>query len=298
MLTRGWPGSGKTTYARQWVAEQPNRAKAPSRDDLRAALFDGEGVLSYPQEDVITAVQESAVRALLQAGRSTIVDDTNLRANYAQRWANLADKVGAGFHVIDIHTDLATCLARNESRRAVGGRYVDPRAVEGIARRFPIAQWKPFEPKAPLLIEPYVRNVELPPAWLVDVDGTIAHMTGRGPFDWHRVGEDEPDEAVIEALNAMQDGRPDAHMLVVSGRSDICKPQTRQWIRRAWTDPDALHMRKHGDVRPDSVIKLEIFNEHIRDHYNVLGVFDDRNTVVAMWRQLGLKCFQVAEGNF
>lgn len=27
-------------------------------------------------------------------------------------------------------------------------------------------------------------------------------------------------------------------------------------------------------------------------------VFDDRNSVVKMWRLLGLTCFQVAEGDF
>ena len=31
---------------------------------------------------------------------------------------------------------------------------------------------------------------------------------------------------------------------------------------------------------------------------NVLFILDDRNGVVEMWRSLGLKCLQVAEGNF
>jgi hypothetical protein len=30
----------------------------------------------------------------------------------------------------------------------------------------------------------------------------------------------------------------------------------------------------------------------------VIAVFDDRNQVVRMWRDLGLTVFQVADGNF
>ena len=31
---------------------------------------------------------------------------------------------------------------------------------------------------------------------------------------------------------------------------------------------------------------------------NIVGVFDDRQKVVDMWRKNGLTCFQVADGNF
>ena len=40
-----------------------------------------------------------------------------------------------------------------------------------------------------------------------------------------------------------------------------------------------------------------IYN-HINGKYNVLGVFDDRDQVVSVWRSLGLTCFQVNWGNF
>ena len=44
---------------------------------------------------------------------------------------------------------------------------------------------------------------DLPPAILVDIDGTVALMGARSPYDWHRVGEDTPNQAVIEAVRAM-----------------------------------------------------------------------------------------------
>ncbi|KAB1900519.1 5'-hydroxyl kinase, partial [Micromonospora sp. AMSO31t] len=36
----------------------------------------------------------------------------------------------------------------------------------------------------------------------------------------------------------------------------------------------------------------------IKDRYRVVGVFDDRQQVVRMWRSLDLTVFQVAEGDF
>lgn len=59
-----------------------------------------------------------------------------------------------------------------------------------------------------------------------------------------------------------------------------------------------LHMRKAGDGRRDSIVKAEMFDSDIATNFNVLGVFDDRQQVVDMWRDKGLTVFQVAEGDF
>ena len=61
---------------------------------------------------------------------------------------------------------------------------------------------------------------------------------------------------------------------------------------------DALFMRAEGDSRRDSIVKQEIFDTDVRDRWRVVGVFDDRQQVVRMWRGLGLTVFQVAEGDF
>ena len=57
-------------------------------------------------------------------------------------------------------------------------------------------------------------------------------------------------------------------------------------------------MRQTGDHRRDSIVKLEIFDAHIRDVYDIVAVFDDRAHVVAAWRSIGLTVFAVAEGDF
>lgn len=56
-------------------------------------------------------------------------------------------------------------------------------------------------------------------------------------------------------------------------------------------------MRKEDDNRKDSQVKYEILLDLAKEK-NILAVFDDRNQVVKMWREAGLRCFQVADGNF
>lgn len=57
-------------------------------------------------------------------------------------------------------------------------------------------------------------------------------------------------------------------------------------------------MRPEGNNEKDSIIKRRMFDEYIRGKYYVDFVLDDRNQVVEMWRNMGLTCLQVAEGDF
>ena len=57
-------------------------------------------------------------------------------------------------------------------------------------------------------------------------------------------------------------------------------------------------MRNDFDERKDVIIKREIFEQEIKDKYNVMFILDDRNQCVDFWRKIGLTCFQVDYGNF
>ena len=59
-----------------------------------------------------------------------------------------------------------------------------------------------------------------------------------------------------------------------------------------------LFMRASGDTRKDEIVKLELFDAHVRGKYDVRLVLDDRDRVVRMWRSIGLTCLQVADGEF
>jgi predicted kinase len=112
LITRGLPGSGKTTFARTL---QP-RVTRVSRDDLRIMLH-GRIMLTNWAEAQVTAVQREMVETLLRRGADVIVDDTNLRGKAVREWGKLAERCGAAFEVHDF-TDvpLDECIRRDGDR--------------------------------------------------------------------------------------------------------------------------------------------------------------------------------------
>jgi len=102
---------------------------------------------------------------------------------------------------------------------------------------------------------------------------------------------------VITAVRAMHTAGN--AIIFCSGRDAVCRPETEAWLDLFVGVPyEALFMRPEGDGRKDAVVKREIFDQDIRDSWRIVGVFDDRQQVVRMWRALGLTVFQVAEGDF
>ena len=56
-------------------------------------------------------------------------------------------------------------------------------------------------------------------------------------------------------------------------------------------------MRSENDCRSDVDVKREILQK-IREQYDVSFVFDDRRSVVQMWREEGLVCFQCFDHDY
>lgn len=294
-ITRGLPASGKTTYAMSWLA-RPLRARV-NRDDLRVMFHDRSGILGNDEENTITHVQESAVSAHLRAGRHVIVDDMHLRVKYVRHWADLAAQWGVPFHVQDFALPVQSCVTRDAARgRSVGGD-----VIRKLATRFRIPATgelpalPDLTPRAPRPAAEYTPDPWLPGVYLVDIDGTVAVMNGRSPYDWARVGEDTVNTPVVDVVRAVAQGH---EIVYLSGRDGSCEDTTVAWLSRHALPPGRLIMRAPGDTRHDDVVKRELFDRHIRDRYRVLGVFDDRDRVVIMWRSLGLTVFQVAPGAF
>ena len=136
--------------------------------------------------------------------------------------------------------------------------------------------------------------------WIVDIDGTLALRGDRHPYDWARVGEDEPNIPVVTVVRALiRDGNQVRYM---TGRMEQCRRATVMWLRRHVADatrPADVWMRADDDMRPDWEVKRELYDEHIRGLREVEGVIDDRERVVRMWRdELGLTVLQCADGKF
>lgn len=305
IITRGMPASGKTTKARAWVAEDPVRRARVNRDDVRTMVHDSVFVKQDSDnpgtERAIQSARDALVTAFLKRGLDVVVDDTNLPTRVARDLRRLAVLAGADFEVWDLtNVPYEECVRRNAERsgraRVPDDRMLDMyrRFVKGKPHPLPL----PDEPAdAGSAAVPYVSAVGAPKAVMVDIDGTVALMSSRSPFDETRVYEDRPNQAVIVAVRAMH--AAGYAVIFCSGRTAGCREVTEKWLREHVAVPyEALHMRAVGDVRKDSIVKVEIFDREIRHRYDVVAVFDDRAQVVDAWRALGLTVFAVAEGNF
>jgi hypothetical protein len=134
---------------------------------------------------------------------------------------------------------------------------------------------------------------------ICDIDGTVCKRIDRSPYHYDAAIHDVPNEPIIDILKLYyKDG---FHEIVfVSGRPESARKVTREWLDIHFSSDKysyLLYMRQDGDYRADAIIKREIYINQIESK-PVLFVLDDRNQTVRMWRELGLTCLQVAEGNF
>lgn len=302
-LTRGLPGSGKTTFAREWAAHPVGNRVRVNRDDIRAMIHAEH--YGRQTEDATTTVAHAAIRAALRNGQDVICDDTNLNAGNVKRLLKIAGQCGAGVEFHDFPISLEDAIVRDGERAANGGRSVGADVITKMHLRY-LAQHKGQMPPMPALtpaptFKPYTPIPGTPKAVIVDIDGTLADNYGhRSFYDYSRVHEDAVHQPILDLLwHLIEAGH---QPIIMSGRDDACRAETEDWLRvrcgLGVADYLGPFMRATGDKRDDAIVKIELFDEHVRDYYDVRYVLDDRNRVVAAWRSIGLTVLQVADGDF
>jgi tRNA uridine 5-carbamoylmethylation protein Kti12 len=131
-LSRGLPGSGKSTAARRFIEDNPGIVRV-NRDDLRFMLY---GIYWGPpiDEEIITFVQDSLVRAALADGRDVYCDDMNLsEIAVSHRMADARSTPGV--HVVwHDFTDvpLSVCQERDARRE----RHVGADVIRSLYDRY------------------------------------------------------------------------------------------------------------------------------------------------------------------
>ncbi len=279
-MTKGLPASGKTTWAMEQLKKLGN-AKRANKDELRATVDGGRH--SSENEKFVLGIRDTILSSALVAGFHAISDDTNLAPKHEARLRQIAQQTGAAFEIVDFtNVELDECLARDKKRQ----KYVGEKVIRDMYNQF-LAP-----PATPPEIDP-----RLPWCIIVDVDGTVAKMTGRKPFEWHRVEEDEPRMEVWNAIIGIRAAHNDK-IIFVSGRDSVCRIGTERWIySRLMTKPD-VYMRPEGDNRKDYVVKRELYEKYIKGQWNVRAIFDDRPQVIQLWRELGFadRLFDVGQG--
>lgn len=197
------------------------------------------------------------------------------------------------YQIFDVRKEVA--IERDSKRDRSVGKEVIEKQWKDYLILLDSFDFGPIQPIPNRYIAPTWDNSKRD-AIIVDIDGTLAHTSGkRGWYDYDKVHLDDLDECVSRIVNDLSNKYL---VIIVTGRDVDCRDVTEKWLYSKGVVWNFLFMRKSGDKRKDSIVKEEIFWEHIAPTYNVVGVFDDRMQVVKCWRDLGLKCFQVDYGNF
>lgn len=285
MLLKGLPASGKSTWAKETVARGGGNWARINKDDLRRMMHDG--LHSRVNERQIKAARDALIVAMMDRGINVIVDDTNFAASHATRVRQLIDEHNTNAPLrysyeekfFDVKLDVA--IERDLGRPHPVGATV----ITTMYHQF-------LRPPPPV----YPIDPALDWAVICDVDGTLAHFEHhRGPYDHMECTDDVCDDSVRHLLRLNSGDM----IVLMSGRKEESRELTTEWLDTHEVPWDILLMRATDDNRKDTIVKKELFNEHLRGRFNIRYVLDDRDQVVRMWREeLGLKVLQVAEGAF
>lgn len=291
-IYRGIPASGKTTAALKWISESPTGRARINRDSIRKETF-GNYRVSNDLEPLVTKIELALFETLVAAGKSVVVDDTNLRMKSVTPFLEIASRYDVPVLFQDFDVDLKVALKNNQNRERKVPEDVIRKMYSSFHKREKNPTAVPQE-----YVEWYTADVTKPKAVLVDVDGTLMSISPeRGPFDWSKVLLDTPNQPVVETVKALK--AYGYKIIIMSGRDSAAREDTILSINDAGVEYDELYMRAAGDQRKDWIIKLELFNKYVRENYNIVFALDDRDQVVDFYRKkLGLSVFQVNYGNF
>lgn len=282
ILTRGLPGSGKTFWAKEYQKTHPDVVRV-NKDDLRAMLHNS--VHSKEREKFVLKMRNFAVEQALSEGHDVIVDDTNFNPEHELALLKLiSEKFPKATLTVQDFTwvPLEECIKRDSLRsNGVGVK---------VIRTMYDRHLKPIPPVVEV-------NPKLSNCIICDLDGTLCLFPGKNPYE-RDFENDIVNPAVHGIIDQETQMNSDVDLLFFSGRADRFRKQTQDFLSRHHIYNYKLFMRGNRDERKDSVVKLDMYNENVKDKYNVKFVLDDRDQVVSLWRSLGLTCFQVAEGNF
>ena len=233
ILLVGIPGSGKTTYAKNYI-EQNSDTIHLSSDAIRKELYGDEAIQGNPSE-VFSLMQKRAVEALNE-GYDVIYDATNITRRDRASIISICPK----FYQIEVHiiwAPIETCIERDATRDRTVGKAV----IDKMLKRF----------QAPYYDEGINEIIIVrPDDWYWDERGYIAKC-----FDDMRIPHDNPHHTldVIDHCWEAQEylfnkNITDEDLVFAALRHDIGKPYVKAFIDSKGNPCEQAHYYQHQCV--------------------------------------------------
>lgn len=289
LILKGLPASGKSTFARKLLDENKGAWKRLNKDEIRLMLDNSHHTTE--NEKFVEKVRDMMMIEALKAGKHVVIDDTNLSDRPVDRITQVVQKYAKDngdqvkIEIKQMETTLEESLERDEKRDKKVGRNV----IMNMYKQHILKDER----------GPHYQSQDetLPPAILCDLDGTLAIIHNRSPFEALKVENDLLNRPIAEIVKQYYE--LGVKIIFMSGREELARMPTLNWLNTYNIPFHELYMRNTGDMRKDSIIKKELFETHILGKFFVKFVLDDRNQVVDLWRlELGLPCLQVNYGDF
>lgn len=302
ILTRGIQGSGKSTWARKWVEEDPINRVRINNDDIRNML--GKYWVTE-REPLVSEIKQNIATNAMSRGYDIVVDNMNLNPKEVKFWQDIVkynnevspiSKYLYEIEFKDFFISLEECIRRDAMRPNPIGEKV----IRDTWRRY-----KHFIQTSE--VEKYVNNLikedeSKPYCLVVDMDSTLCFNTTKRPWYGEGAAEgminDIPNMGVLRLVQQWTKPGPAAYshnLIIATGRDTSQEEVTKQWLAKYHLYPQEFYFRKQGDYRKGVEIKKEQI-EKILEKYNVVAIIDDCEPIVQMYRDMGLTVLQPNKG--
>ena len=132
VLCRGIQGSGKTTWAKQWVLEDPEHRVRFNNDDIRNML----GKYWVPsREHLVSDIKKDFMVSAMEFGYDIVVDNMNFNPLEIEYYENLVDSTLGYMNCYsleykDFFISLGVCIERDSKRENPIGEEVIRKTYE------------------------------------------------------------------------------------------------------------------------------------------------------------------------
>lgn len=132
VLCRGMQGSGKTTWAKQWVLEDPEHRVRFNNDDIRNML--GKYWVTS-REHLVSDIKKDFMVSAMEFGYDIVVDNMNFNPKEIEYYENLVDSTLGYMNCYsleykDFFIPLEVCIERDSKRENPIGEEVIRKTYE------------------------------------------------------------------------------------------------------------------------------------------------------------------------